>query len=269
MPATPGDPSTLPYDLDGALAHYRAHGYARLGRLLEEPTLAAHRARIDALMLGEITYPGVFFQRDTETGEYDDLAYGRGYEGASLNYRKVEKLEKDPLFLAWIAHPWLEPLARAVYGGDVTLYRALVFNKAAATGGSRLPWHQDGGAFWGLDREPGLQVWTALDDAPEDGGCLEVVPGSHAAGLVTPLGGVVPAEAIARERPEARSLLLPAAAGEVLLVHNHLWHRSARSTTGKPRRALTVCYLDARTTCRRKKRAPREFFKVFPRDPRE
>lgn len=264
-PAAPAAPTAPPYDLPAALAHYREYGYARLGKLVPDALLVALRERIDALMLGQISYPGLFFQRDTETGRYDDLTYGRGYEGPSLNYRKVEKLELDPLFLSWIAHPWLEPLARTVYGGDVTLYRALVFNKAAATGGSDLPWHQDGGAFWGLDREPGLQVWTALDDAPEDGGCLEVVPGSHKPGLVTPLGGVVPADAVARDRPEARSVLLPARAGEVILVHNHVWHRSSRSGTGKPRRALTVCYMDARTVCRRKKRAPRVFFKVFPR----
>jgi len=256
----------LPYDLDGALAHYREHGYARLGKLADEARLIALRARIDAIMLGEVVHEGLFFQRDTGTGNYEDLAYGKGYEGPTLEYRKIEKLEKDPLFLAWIAHPIFEPLARAVYGHDVTLYRALVFNKAAATGGSHLPWHQDGGDFWGLDREPSLQVWTALDDAPRDGGCLEIVPGSHKKGLVTKLGGVVPAPALARDEPEEHAIYLPVEAGEVVLVHNHVWHRSSRSQTGLPRRALTVCYMDARTECRRKKRAPRSFFKVFPRE---
>lgn len=266
MPATPAEPEGLPYDLDAALAHYRAHGYARLGRLLNEPTLVGLRARIDALMLGEITYPGVFFQRDTETGEYDDLAYGRGYEGPSLNYRKVEKLEKDPLFRAWIEGDTARRVCDLVYHAPISIYRALVFNKAAETGGSDLPWHQDGGTFWGLDREPVLQIWTALDDAPEGGGCLEVWSGSHARGLVTPLGGVVPADHVAAEHPEQKSVLLPARAGEMILVHNHVWHRSGRSTTGKPRRALTVCYMDAATRCLRKKRAPRSFFRVFERE---
>ncbi|MBL8610962.1 MAG: phytanoyl-CoA dioxygenase, partial [Myxococcales bacterium] len=55
-------------------------------------------------------------------------------------------------------------------------------------------------------------------------------------------------------------------AGEMILVHTHVWHRSARSTTGKPRRALTVCYMDAATRCLRKKRAPRSFFRVFERE---
>ena len=43
--------------------------------------------------------------------------YKKGYEGPSLNYRKIEKLEKDPLFLAWINNPLFERVARAVRPG--------------------------------------------------------------------------------------------------------------------------------------------------------
>jgi phytanoyl-CoA hydroxylase len=56
---------------------------------------------------------------------------------------------------------------------------------------------------------------------------------------------------------------LPALAGEVILVHNKLWHRSGRSRTGKRRLALSICYMSAATRCLRKKRAPRVFFPVF------
>ena len=81
---------------------------------------------------------------------------------------------------------------------DITLYRAFLMNKHAG-GGSDLPWHQDGGEFWGLDRDPSLQIWTALDDAPFGGGCVEVLPGTHRGGLATPLGGVVPANKLELE----------------------------------------------------------------------
>jgi len=133
----------------------------------------------------------------------------------------------------------------------------------SAEGGSDTPWHQDGGAFWGLDRDPVLQIWTALDDAPEDGGCLEVLDASHAGGLVTKMGGLVP-ESLVRERDaNARATKLPVRAGEALLIHNQVWHRSQRATSGSTRRALTVCYMSAETRCRRKKRTPRVFFPVF------
>jgi phytanoyl-CoA hydroxylase len=249
-------------EIERAIASYREVGYARLGKIVPEARLAPLRARIDAIMMGKITYDGLFFQRDAGSGRYDDLVYGQGWEGPGLDYRKVEKLEKDPLFRAYLADETFREITSRVIGPEITLYRACVFAKSAATGGSDLPWHQDGGKFWGLDREPTLQIWTALDDAPVDGGCVEIVPGSHANGLATPLGGVVPADVLARgEIPRAE--LLPAEAGEVLLIHNHAWHRSARGKPGAPRRALTVAYMDAATRCLRTKRAPREFFRVF------
>ena len=249
--------------LDQAVAHYRVHGWARLGRVADEGTLVALRERADQIMTGAVTYEGLFFQHDSETGNYEDLAYGQGWKGPSLEYRKVEKLEKDPLYWAWLSSDLFHRVAGRVYGeASVALYRAFLMNKHAG-GGSNLPWHQDGGNFWGLDRDPVLQIWTTLDDAPLDGGCLEVVDGSHLAGLATPLGGVVPADHVARGDTGSRGVLLPAVAGEVILLHNHVWHRSGRSRTGHPRRALSVCYMDAATKCRRKKRAPRSFVRVW------
>jgi hypothetical protein len=248
---------------DAALAHYREHGYARLGVMAPESVLAPLRARIDAIMLGDVANEQFFFQHDTDTGKYEDLTFGQGYQGRSLRYRKIEKLEKDPLFFDYLQHAAFAPLVRAVTGPEVSIYRALVFNKAAETGGSTLPWHQDGGLFWGVDRDPELQLWTALDDVPLGGGCIEVLPGSHKGGLVRPIGGVVPAEAALAAEAETRAVPLPAKAGEVILIHNQMWHRSRRSTSGLPRRALTVCYLPAATRCTRTKRAPREFTRVF------
>ena len=251
--------------LDEAIAHYREHGWARLGIVASEETLVALRARADAIMMGEVTYDGLFFQHDSDTGRYEDLAYGQGWKGPSLEYRKVEKLEKDPLFWEWLSSDVFRRVAARVYGesaAGIALYRAFIMNKHAG-GGSDLPWHQDGGNFWGLDRDPVLQIWTALDDAPRGGGCLEVVDGTHASGLATPLGGVVPKDHVERREAEAHALKLPAKAGEVILVHNHLWHRSARAQTGRARRAFSVCYIDGATQCRRKKRSPRSFVRVW------
>lgn len=256
-------------ELDEAVAHYREHGWARLGKLATDETLALLRARVDAIMQGEVVYDGLFFQHDAETGRYEDLTYGKGWVGPSLRYRKIEKLEKDPLFWAWMTQPTFERIARRVYfacfsegGAGVTVYRAFLMNKHAG-GGSNLPWHQDGGEFWGLDREPLLQIWTALDDAGADGGCVEVVDRSHADGLVTKLGGVVPDNHLQAKDADARATPLPADAGDVILIHNHVWHRSGRTSTGRARRAFSACYMDGATACTRKKRAPRQFVRVF------
>jgi hypothetical protein len=238
------------------------NGYARLGRVLSDEGLEQLRTRADDLMLGRLVYPGMFFQPDATTGRYEDAPLGLGWQGPSLDYRKLEKLELDLLFLAWLSNPLFERLAHACIGEAVTLYRAIIFNKGPA-GGSDIPWHQDGGKLWGIDKDPLLQIWTALDDAPVGGGCLEVVPGSQRHGLATPLGGVVPKDLAERTHAEQKAVAIPVMAGEAVLVHPMVWHRSGRGQAGQRRRAFSACYLDGATKCVRKKGTPRTFLRVF------
>ena len=252
--------SACTFDLNAAVASLASEGYARLGRVVDDDTIAALGARVDDLMLARVRHEGMFFQLDADSGRYEDLSFGLGWQGPSLAYRKMEKLELDPLFSAYVRNPLFEQIARRLIEGPIALYRAVVFTKSAR-GGSDLPFHQDGGAFWGVDRMPTLQLWTALDDCPADGGCLEVVPCTHLGGLATKEGGVVPASMLSGIEP--RIVALPAVRGEVMLVHNHLWHRSRRSRSGERRSTLSVCYMSAATRCLRKKRAPRKFTTVF------
>src|SRR5690606_10434820 len=86
---------------DEQLRFYDENGYLRLGRILTKDELRALQRRIDDIMLGRVVYEGMFFQLDSETGRYGDLA-GGGYAGPTLNYRKIQDLERDPLFLAFM-----------------------------------------------------------------------------------------------------------------------------------------------------------------------
>jgi phytanoyl-CoA hydroxylase len=258
-------PQAAQQDLSAPLAQLARDGYAHLGRALDDEGLALLRERAEDLMLGRVTYPGMFFQMDSETGRYEDAPLGLGWQGPSLAYRKLEKLEMDERFRSWLSNPLFERIARAKIDGAVVIYRAILFNKGTP-GGSDIPWHQDGGKLWGLSQEPELQIWTALDDAPENGGCIEVIPGTHDNGLVTALGGVIPADRV--QAANVQPVPLPAKAGDVVLLHNQVWHRSGRSRVGHRRLGFSVCYMSAQTRCLRKKRAPRQFFQVFPSDVR-
>ena len=79
---------------------------------------------------------------------------------------------------------------------------------------------------------PTVKTW--LDDAPVASGCVELIAGSHRGGLATPAGGTIPAALI----DERAAVTVPAAAGDVVLLHNLVWHRSRRNHTAQPRRAL-------------------------------
>jgi hypothetical protein len=250
------------FDLVPALAAFESDGYARLGRVVGDEALVALGARVGDLMSARVRHEGLFFQRDSQTGRYEDLEFGKGWQGPSNEYRKIEKLEIDPLFRAFIGNALHERIARALIEGPIALYRAVLFTKSAR-GGTALPWHQDGGVFWGVSPAPFLQIWTAIDDCGAGAGCLEVLPGSHHGGLATPQGGVIVPDKLRQEHAEERAVPLPARAGEAILIHNHLWHRSATNATGRRRSALSVCLMTAAARCSRKKRAPRQFVRLF------
>lgn len=76
----------------------------------------------------------------------------KGFKGATLDYRKIQDREFDPLFLRYMQQPEFAEICRRTYGDvPVAAFRAMFMNKPAQKG-TFLPWHQDRWAF--LDRDP-------------------------------------------------------------------------------------------------------------------
>ncbi len=228
------------------LRQWEVDGYVRLGQVMSDDQLAGLQARIDDIMMGRVVYQGMFFQPDSTTGNYGDLASNQGYVGPTLSYRKIQDLERDPLFLAFMQHPLFEGICRQLIGEQISVFRAMFMNKPAHQG-TVLPYHQDGGTQWGLDRERFITIWTALDDATVENGCVEIVPGTHRLGLLSEHGHTITPEQEAEHCDPRRSVFLEAQAGETILLHNYLLHRSGVNTIERPRRAFSVVYMDGAT----------------------
>jgi phytanoyl-CoA hydroxylase len=230
---------------------FQEQGYLRLGRTVAPASLQALQGRIDDLMLGRLPSAGLMMQLDLG-GDYAGMAEQTiGFKGARLDYRKIERLEQDPLFLEYLREPCFRELCERSYGAQhgISIFRAMFMNKPANQG-TLLPWHQDGGGIWGLDRDPLLTVWTALDDATIANGCVQVIPGSHRQGLLSDFGHTISPEQAAALCPQERITHLELPAGESVALHNWTLHRSDCNRTGSPRRAFSVCYMDARTRLR-------------------
>ncbi len=222
-------------------------GFMRLGPLLDSNEVAALRLRADELALGKVVNPSVVLQLDTG-GEYDALPSAAAVGDGTLFYRKINGLEGDDQFSKLLVHPKILAVCARQYGphAAVSLFRAMVMNKPAGRG-TVLPWHQDGGDVWALDRDPLVTVWVALDDATEANGCMDVVPGSHQLGLLSWYGSTVAEEHVEQHCRPDNVRPLPVAAGHGVLLHNWLIHRSGINPSAAPRRAFTACFLDART----------------------
>jgi len=230
---------------------YEQAGYLKLGKLLNGEDLTALQQRIDDIMLGKaaVDYDRMLMQLDSSDGQYENAGVqSKGFKGATFNYRKIQELEYDSLFLAYMQRPIFEEICAHVYGAEtpIAAFRAMFMNKPAHQG-TLLPWHQD--RWTHLDRDPLITLWTALDPATVTNGCVEVVPGSHKFGLINPThpSAFITEAQAAQFAPEGSGIYLELEAGEVVLLHNWLLHRSGVNTTDISRRAFSVCYMDART----------------------
>ena len=238
---------------------FERDGYLRLGRLLNDADLKALQDEINAIMLGtaRVDYARMMMQLDSKDGAYNNAGpQSRGHKGATLAYRKIQDLEYDPLFLAYLQRPLFREICARVHGAatPIACFRAMFMNKPAHQG-TLLPWHQD--RWSALDRDPVITVWTALDPATVANGCVQIIPGSHQK-LINPEhpSGFLKDEQHAEHCPADKAIYLELAAGEVALLHNWTLHRSDVNRTEVPRRAFSVCYMDANTVERGGHRYP-------------
>jgi polysaccharide pyruvyl transferase WcaK-like protein len=227
---------------------YSRDGFLHLGKVLEAEELEDLRQRADDLALGNVRNPDVQLQLDTG-GAYEELpAAVRSFDRGTMLYRKIQGLETDELFSRLVRHPLFLEICARQYGrhAAVSIFRAMVMNKPAGQG-TILPWHQDGGDVWALDRDPLVTVWVALDPATRANGCMEVVPGTQRLGLLSLYGSTVAEEDVERHCLPERVQPLEVEAGHAVLLHNWLIHRSGINPSPVPRRAVTICYMDGRT----------------------
>ena len=226
-------------------ALFMERGYLRLGRVLDDDGLEALRRRIDDIMLGRVRYPHMRFQLDPQAGGGGGMRRMASHEVATLDYRRIDDLEQDPLFLAHMQRPLFRRITRRYIGEAAAVFRSMFMNKPAGLG-TELGWHQDVGAGWKIDRNPFVTVWTALDAATADSGCMQIVPGSNRHGVINE-GHFVAEEEMRRYAGAGDVVDLEVGAGEAVLLHNLLLHRSGTNSTGAPRRAFSCTYMEADT----------------------
>ena len=142
-------------------------------------------------------------------------------------------------------------------GPDLFCPNDLFFFKPPGTG-RPIAWHQDSWYFRntyvssvGEDiDEATLGTWLALDDADEENGCMWVLPGTHADGIVDH-SDVESGEYILQKRVfvddemEERAVPVVVPKGALVFFNNALLHRSTPNRSDRFRRAYVVHYMKA------------------------
>jgi len=222
---------------------FMSQGYLRLGKVLSTESLQTLQQRIKDIMLGRVKYRNMRLQLCQDAS--GNVRRTLGHRVATLGYRRIDDLEQDPLFLAYIQHPLFQQIANYYIGERVSIFRSMLMNKPPQLS-QALPWHQDVGTGWGIDANPIVTVWTALDEATVDTGCMQIVPGSQQHGIINQQH-FLSEEEEATYTSKGNVIELEAEAGEAILLHNFLLHRSGTNSTSVSRRAFSVTYMEAET----------------------
>ena len=165
---------------------------------------------------------------------------------------KVFRVHRDqPVFHAFACEPTLLELVADLIGPNLDCFLSqFIFKLPGALG---QPWHQDA-FYFPFDRGPQVGAWLAVTDAVPENGPLWVLPGSHR----EPVHAVVPdprdhagpayVEIVDHDMSGAVPVLM--AAGDLLLFHSNLMHKSTDNESAMRRAAVVYHYAAAGTVDR-------------------
>lgn len=226
-------------DLGTVKAAYDRDGFVAIEGLLTTDEVAALRAEIVAVALGE---RGEIAGGEPRDGRSDDELVGD-----ILAIHMPHKI--SPLVRAAMAHPRIVPILETLISPNVKAMQTMVFVKR--TGKPGQAWHQDEHYIPTRDRSL-CGAWIALDDAVIENGCMWMHPGSQAPGVLYPIrphgddrfDGAEEAYGHGYDREGGVPVELKA--GGVAFFNGHVLHRSLpnRARAGF-RRALVTHYMSA------------------------
>jgi len=194
----------------------RAALAAEVERVLTELQAAGHLAD---------TRPDLPFEQRLTIAGAHAAAYGRGWTGR-LAVPATFELHRDP---------GLQAALRALLGPAVNGHKQFnVRPKLPGQDLTNVPWHQDTG-YYGAQTARDLIVtaWVPLVPVDHGNGCMQVVPRSHHRGAVRHVeaqdaGGFIRLDA---DIADSEAVTLPMSPGDVLLMHNLVFHRSTANVS--------------------------------------
>lgn len=118
---------------------------------------------------------------------------------------------------------------------------------------STVGWHQDA-YYWPLDPQESLTVWLAFDDSTKENGAMQVIPGSHRAGLLKhnrsqETQSVLTLECERGQFREDSAVSVTLRAGEVSIHDDMLVHGSPPNPSDRRRAGLTIRYSRTNVKC--------------------
>jgi ectoine hydroxylase-related dioxygenase (phytanoyl-CoA dioxygenase family) len=213
-------------------------GYLTAPSVLSDEQLAQMRAESDRLLRMFMANPARFPRRIQWETKY--LAEGQraGMEGV---IRKLEPIsDLSPIFAELAQDEKIVGPVSAIFGEPVVLFEDKLNLKLP--GGSPYPWHQDWQCCWRAHTDKLITCFIYLDDADEQNGCLQVIPGSQQGRRIYPFkpGGSFEVDPACIEQDKI--VKVPLKAGEMIFFDAYLLHYSDLNHSSTSRRAIIYTY---------------------------
>ena len=205
---------------EGAVAHYREHGYYSPIRVM--PVAEAEKLR------GHL--------------EAHEAAHG-ALRGAMRH--------KSHLLFTWldrlIRHPAILDAVESVIGPDILCRSSTFFIKEARDPGF-VSWHQDS-TYWGLDPADIVTAWVALSESTAENGAMRVIPDTQTLEQVAHRDTfatdnlLTRGQEIAVDVDDSKAVMLSLEPGEMSLHHVRLIHGSDPNPSARRRIGFAIRYL--------------------------
>tara|TARA_R110000851_G_scaffold69960_1_gene156341 strand:+ start:413 stop:1315 length:903 start_codon:yes stop_codon:yes gene_type:complete len=222
---------------------YDEDGYAVLKKVFSEQDVAELRSEAIAICSGQRGAVGGVEALNSGNPSPDELM--KQVLAVHFPHKVSERVR------ATLTQPEIVRFLNAAIGPDIKCMQSMLFIKNAGKPGQA--WHQD--EYYIPTRDQSLAgVWIALDDARIDNGGLWVHPGSHKQGILWPTkkhgDSRFDTSDEAFDFPYEREggVPLEVDAGDVVIFHGYLLHRSLNNTRSSGyRRAIVNHVMNARS----------------------
>lgn len=226
---------------------FEQKGYLKIDqRVIDDEHLNVLREHYDALFSQKRNTIGEGLRNLAVVGESEtDEDADRAEEMLQI----MEMWRFDDEYRKLLYHEPLLDIAESLIGTNIQLFHDQALYKPAYHGGE-VHWHQDN-AYWQCDPPNLVSIWIALDDADEENGCMNVIPGSYIEGLAAhgrakSEKGNLPA-LLQVDADIDRAVPVPVEAGCAMVHHCMTLHQTNPNRSPRDRRAMVIHYMQSGT----------------------
>ncbi len=236
FPKTQDESDFLPFKLSAEqIDHFHEYGYVSNIKILDDEQVELLRKELNEIAEPDHPKRDLFYEihanqsTDPNTVLFHSLGHWRIAEG----------------FHDVLWHPaFVKPASQLLGDRSVRFWHDQLFCKPAKHGGV-VAWHQDYSYWVRTVPMQHLTCWIGLDDATQENGCLQYIPGSHRWGLLKrlELGGEMDAlleQLNEDQKKQVKPVPIELKKGHAAFHHPLMIHGSYANTSERSRRALVL-----------------------------